>query len=132
MVHLIRLESLTFEAIENDKVLLEIAKKLYESPYHPQPLSSKFVSDTIYERLSFIQKQQEMIQQQHEQLEANDKLLHEQTVALQLKQMELEAADKRINEELKAHAEKIEHLVDLTSPAKKRKGEEREQRKQCN
>ena len=73
----LKLERLIFDLTEY-KVLLWIAKKLYESPYHPQPLNSNFVSDTTYERLS-IQKQQEKIQQQHKQLEENDKLLHQQT-----------------------------------------------------
>ena len=45
--------------------------------------------------------------------------------------MELGAADRRINEELKAHAhaEMLEHLVDLTSPRKWQK-EEQEEREQ--
>ena len=141
VVHLIKLKRLTFEPTEDDKVLLEISKKLYESPYRPEPLSSKFVSDATYERLSFIQKQQEMIRQQQQQLEANDELLHQQTEALYRKQMELEAADKRmkeeleaadkrmkeeleaadnrIQEELKVQKKTIEHLVHLTSPSKK-------------
>ena len=121
VVHLIKLERLTFQPTADDAVLLEIAEKLYESPFHPQPLSSKFVSDTTYERLSFIQMQQEKIRQQQEQLEENDRLLHQQTIALQRKQMELEAADRCINEQLKAHAhaETLEHFVDLTSPRKK-------------
>ena len=67
-----------------------------------------------------------MIRQQL-QLESNDELLHQQTEALYQKQMELEAADKRIEEKLKAHGERIEHLMDLTSPRKKQKGEKSEQ-----
>ena len=39
--------------------------------------------------------------------------------------MELETADKHIKEQLKAHAETLEHLVHLTLP-KRRQKEERE------
>jgi hypothetical protein len=105
VVHLIKLARLTFQPTEGnvaDDLVLEVAMKLYESPFDPQPLSSKVVPDTAYERLAFIQAQQEKIRQQQEQLKANDERLCKQTLELKQKSLELEAADRRMKEELEA------------------------------
>lgn len=95
-VHLIKLEKLIYVA-DVDDVLLEVSEKLYELPYQPTTLSSKFVGpDATHKRLLFIQEQQEKIRKQAEQLERSDKLIQEQQASLVQKQQELEVADKLI------------------------------------
>lgn len=109
-VHLIKLERLIYVA-DVDDVLLEVSEKLYELPYQPTTLSSKFVGpDATHKRLLFIQEQQEKIRKQAELLERNDRLIQEQRSSLVQKQQELEAVDKLIQEQQASLVHKHQEL----------------------
>ena len=151
VVHLISMPRISYPDPDDgtSKVLQEVTDKLYEAPYEASPSSSYLSENTTYLRLAFLQKQQQLIAEQAEELKANDLKLHHQQALLEEKDKELEARtaqlqvvleekdkeleartaqlqvvleekDKELEKKINDQQEQIDELLKIVSPKKRK------------